>query len=111
MGKQAWKKKKTTVAAVADSITVRTSAAAAAGTHRHHRRIGLNACNNAELRANAQNILSMIQEARPKNTLAACEPKQREFRDFCERKQYQDADTVTEEKRLLSLLRRPRTGR
>ena len=103
MGKQAVEKKKTTVAAVADSITVRTSAAAGAGTHRHHSRIGLNARNNAELRANAQNILSMIQDARPKNTLAAYEPKQREFRDFCERKQYQDADTVTEDKLLLFL--------
>jgi hypothetical protein len=109
--RQAGKKK---AAAVADSITVRTSTAtttatgaaagaAAAGT-RHHGRVGLNARNNAELRANAQHILSMIQDARPRNTLAAYEPKQKEFRDFCERKQYQDADTVTEDKLLLFLV-------
>ncbi|KAH8657278.1 hypothetical protein BGZ61DRAFT_310526, partial [Ilyonectria robusta] len=48
--------------------------------------------------------LSMIQDARPRNTVAAYEPKQKEFRDFCERKQYQDADTVTEDKLLLFLV-------
>ncbi|RYP04774.1 hypothetical protein DL764_004243 [Monosporascus ibericus] len=67
-------------------------------------RLALNARNNAELRANAQKILSMIQDARPRNTLAAYEPKQQEFRSFCERKQYQDADTVTEDKLLLFLV-------
>jgi hypothetical protein len=35
--------------------------------------------NNAELRANAQNILTMIKAARPKNTASAYEPKQEEF--------------------------------
>ena len=39
--------------------------------------------NNAELRANSQNILSMIRSARPKNTASAYEPKQEEFRRFC----------------------------
>ena len=57
-----------------------------------------NAVNNAELRANAQNVLSMIHEYRPKNTSLAYEPKQAEFQDFCRRKQYHDGDTVTEEK-------------
>jgi hypothetical protein len=46
----------------------------------------------------------MIQDARPRNTLVAHKPKQKEFRDFCERKQYQDADTVTEDKLLLFLV-------
>ncbi|KAL2140333.1 hypothetical protein VTI28DRAFT_3977 [Corynascus sepedonium] len=63
-----------------------------------------NAANNAEPRANAQNILSMIHEHRPKNTSLAYEPKQREFQDFCRRKQYQDGDTVTEDKLLLFLV-------
>ncbi|KAL2137536.1 hypothetical protein VTI28DRAFT_9169 [Corynascus sepedonium] len=62
------------------------------------------AVNNAELRANAQNILSMIHEHRPKNTSMAYEPKQREFQDFCRRKQYEDGDTVTEDKLLLFLV-------
>ncbi|KAM7192130.1 hypothetical protein V8F33_008555 [Rhypophila sp. PSN 637] len=60
--------------------------------------------NNAELRTNAQNILTMIKAARPKNTVSAYEPKQEEFQRFCWRKQYQDADTVTEEKLLLFLV-------
>ncbi|KAK4206867.1 short-chain dehydrogenase, partial [Rhypophila decipiens] len=60
--------------------------------------------NNAELRTNAQNILTMIKAARPKNTVSAYEPKQEEFRRFCRRKQYQDADTVTEDKLLLFLV-------
>jgi len=63
-----------------------------------------NAINNAELRANAQNILNMIHEHRPKNTSLAYEPKQREFGDFCRRKQYHDSNTVTEEKLLLFLV-------
>ncbi|KAK4243908.1 hypothetical protein C7999DRAFT_17800, partial [Corynascus novoguineensis] len=62
------------------------------------------AVNNAELRANAQSILSMIHEHRPKNTSLAYEPKQREFQDFCRRKQYEDGDTVTEDKLLLFLV-------
>lgn len=60
--------------------------------------------NNAELRANAQNILTMIKAARPKNTSSAYEPKQEEFRRFCQRKQYQDGETVTEDKLLLFLV-------
>jgi len=63
-----------------------------------------NAVNNAELRTNAQNILSMIHEYRPKNTSLAYKPKQAEFQDFCRRKQYYDGDTVTEEKLLLFLV-------
>jgi hypothetical protein len=40
-----------------------------------HPHVELNARNNAELRADTQTILSMIQDARPKNTTAAYEPK------------------------------------
>jgi hypothetical protein len=46
----------------------------------------------------------MIRAARPKNTMSAYEPKQREFRRFCQRKQYQDGETVTEDKLLLFLV-------
>lgn len=60
--------------------------------------------NNAELRANSQNILSMIRAARPKNTTSAYEPKQEEFRRFCQQKEYQDGETVTEDKLLLFLV-------
>lgn len=66
-------------------------------------RVGLNDRND-ELRTNAQNIPYMTQESRPKNTLAAYEPKQKEFKDFCLRKQYDDVDTVTEDKLLLFLV-------
>jgi len=61
--------------------------------------------NNAELRANAQNILTMIKAARPKNTSSVYEPKQEEFRQFYRRKQYQDGKTVTEDKLLLFLIK------
>jgi hypothetical protein len=67
-------------------------------------RIRQNAMNEAELRANAQTILSVIHEARPKNTISAYAPKQQEFEDFCKRKQYSDGTTVTEEKLLLFLV-------
>ena len=60
--------------------------------------------NNAELRANAQSILSLIKDTRPKNTVSAYEPKQEEFQQFCKRKGYLDADTVTEDKLLLFLV-------
>jgi len=43
-------------------------------------RAEINAANNAELRANAQDILATIQTSRPKNTSRAYEPKQREFK-------------------------------
>ena len=46
----------------------------------------------------------MIRSARPKNTALAYEPKQEEFRRFCQRKQYQDGETVTEDKLLLFLV-------
>ncbi|KAL2193260.1 hypothetical protein P885DRAFT_81341, partial [Corynascus similis CBS 632.67] len=62
------------------------------------------AANNAELRANARNILTMIHECRPKNTVSSYEPKQEEFREFCRRKQYSDGDAVTEDKLLLFLV-------
>ena len=48
---------------------------ARAGDHRAE----INAKNNAELRANARNVLSTIRASRPKNMKNAYEPKQREF--------------------------------
>jgi hypothetical protein len=48
---------------------------------RHHGdRAEINIANNAELRANAQNILTMIRASRPKNTALAYQPKQHEFK-------------------------------
>ncbi|KAK4244348.1 hypothetical protein C7999DRAFT_35272, partial [Corynascus novoguineensis] len=46
----------------------------------------------------------MIHEYRPKNTSLAYEPKQRELQDFCRGKQYEDGDTVIEDKLLLFLV-------
>jgi hypothetical protein len=43
-------------------------------------RIEINIVNNAELRANAQNILTFIRESRPKNTSLTYSPKQKEFK-------------------------------
>ena len=76
-----------------------TAAAAAAAVAEREREIA----NQAELRANAYNVLSAIHMARPKNTIKEYRPKQIEFTRFCERKQYQDHDTVTEDKLLLFL--------
>jgi hypothetical protein len=67
-------------------------------------RVERNAVNCAELRANAQNILSIIHDVRPDNTSSAYEPKQKEFQAFCRAKHYQDSDTVTEDKLLLFLV-------
>jgi len=55
---------------------IRTSTAAAST----RRRTEINIANNAELRANAQNILTAIRESRPKNTSGVYEPKQKEFK-------------------------------
>ena len=82
------------------SITVRAESEAGAGPTAGDKpcfaqRVELNARNNAELRANAQHILTVIQEARPRNTSVAYEPKQKEFKDFCAHKQYQDDPTLT----------------
>ena len=84
----------------------RPSAPAARGCHHHHHheRVDRAVVNNAELRANSQNILTMIRAARSKNTTSAYEPKQQEFRRFCQQKQYQDGETVTEDKLLLFLV-------
>ena len=68
------------------------------------RRVELHIRNNAELRANSKMVRSVIHSNRPKNTAASYDPKQREFRAFCRRKQYQDGDTVTEDKLLLFLV-------
>jgi len=67
-------------------------------------RISIDAINNLELRANAQRVLSIIHEARPDNTIITYSPKQKEFQAFCNRKQYHDNDTVTEDKLLLFLV-------
>ena len=88
--------------ATADSITVQ-GAQWGLGQGQGNR-VARNARNNAELRANAQTILTMIQDIRPKNTTAAYAPKQREFTAFCAQKQYHDADTVMEDKLLLFLV-------
>lgn len=42
-------------------------------------RMQINAANNAELRANALNILNLTRAERPKGTSLAYEPKQKEF--------------------------------
>jgi len=60
--------------------------------------------NNAKLRANTQNILTIIKAARPKNTASAYKPKQEEFQQFCQQKHYQDGKTVIENKLLLFLI-------
>ena len=67
-------------------------------------RVRQDAINQAELRANAQTILSVIHESRPQNTTSVYSPKQNEFEQFCQRKQYRDGVTVTEEKLLLFLV-------
>src|SRR5947207_11245312 len=64
----------------------------------------INIANNAELCANSQSILAIIRESRPKNTTGAYKSKQKEFKLFCKKKQYQDDDTVTEDKLLLFLV-------
>jgi hypothetical protein len=43
-------------------------------------RIERDVANNAQLRANAQQVLSTIRQQRPDNTHRAYEPKQREFK-------------------------------
>ncbi|KAL2801748.1 hypothetical protein BJX63DRAFT_416668 [Aspergillus granulosus] len=50
------------------------------GHRRGGGRVEINIANNAELRANAQHILTMIRASRPKNTVLAYEPKQQEFK-------------------------------
>jgi hypothetical protein len=47
---------------------------------RSRSRAEINITNNAELLANTQNILSVIRESRPQNTLDVYEPKQQEFK-------------------------------
>lgn len=42
-------------------------------------RLEIDIANKAELRANAQHILTFTRAARPKNTSLAYDPKQREF--------------------------------
>jgi len=43
-------------------------------------RVEINIANNAELRANAQYVLTLTRNARPKNTSLAYDPKQKEFK-------------------------------
>ena len=87
----------TTTAAAATAIATEAVEAEKA------RRIEIDIANQAELRANSRNVLSTIHMARPHNTTKEYKPKQVEFTQFCERKQYQDRDTVTEDKLLLFL--------
>jgi hypothetical protein len=61
------------------SITI-TAAAAAVSTGSKLDRAEIDAANNAELRTNAQNILSTIHTYRPKNTKKTYDPKQRDFK-------------------------------
>ena len=50
-------------------------------SQRHNRtRMEINIVNNAELRANAQSILTTIRASRPKNTSLMYSPKQKEFK-------------------------------
>jgi len=51
-----------------------------APNRQRHNRTEINIVNNAELRANAQNVLTFIRESRPKNTSLAYTPKQKEFK-------------------------------
>jgi centromere DNA-binding complex CBF3 subunit-like protein/transcriptional activator of glycolytic enzymes GCR1 len=67
-------------------------------------RIERAAINNAELRTNSYKVRDIICAGRPKGTTLAYEPKQKEYRRFCDRKQYQDGDAVTEDKLLLFLI-------
>lgn len=43
-------------------------------------RTEINIANNAELRANAQHVLTTIRASRPKNTVLGYQPKQEEFK-------------------------------
>jgi len=43
-------------------------------------RVEINVANNAELRANAQSILTLTRAERPKNTSLNYKPKQKEFK-------------------------------
>jgi len=45
-----------------------------------------------------------IRATRPKNTHKAYKPKQKEFRKWCDGKQFHDKDTVTEHKLLLFII-------
>jgi hypothetical protein len=49
-------------------------------SRRHNRSTDINIVNNAELRANAQSVLTMIRASRPKNTSLVYNPKQKEFK-------------------------------
>jgi hypothetical protein len=67
-------------------------------------RAQLDSINNSELRTNAQEVITAIRAARPKNTHQAYKPKQREFKKWCQEKQFHDSDTVTEDKLLLFIV-------
>ena len=66
--------------AMAPAITTtRGRSRKTAGTVPGATRADIDVTNNAELRANTQNIVTFICESRPKNTCLAYEPKQKEF--------------------------------
>ena len=60
--------------------------------------------NNTELRSNVHDVIMTIRATRPKNTHKAYKPKQKEFREWCDGKQFRDTDTVTEDKLLLFII-------
>src|SRR5438034_4181752 len=75
----------------------------ASNTH-HHAEI--NIVNNAELHVNSQSILIIIHKFCLKNIIEAYKSKQKKFKLFCEKKQYQNNDTITENKLLLFLVKK-----
>jgi hypothetical protein len=110
--------------AATSTTTNTTTNAADADANGDFQRAQINATNNAKLRANALSIHDDIQATRPKNTKRTYGPKQKEYqvrkfyllayvpkviyannvaKAFCKEKQFQDGDTVTEDKLLLFL--------
>ena len=66
----------------------------------------INIVNNAELCVNLQSILIIIHESCLKNTIEAYKSKQKKFKLFCKKKQYQNDDIVTENKLLFFLIKK-----
>ena len=66
----------------------------------------INIMNNAELCVNSQSILIIICEFHLKNTTEAYKSKQKKFKLFYKKKQYQNDDTITENKLLLFLIKK-----
>lgn len=62
------------------SYSYHDTAMAPGRSQRHRNRTEINTVNNAELRANAQSILTFIRASRPKNTSLVYSLKQKEFK-------------------------------